>query len=128
MPASTGGIAAITLFVEDLAEAKPFYAEVFELPVYFEDADSAVFRFGDTLVNLLTATEAPELIAPAVVADAASGSRFQLTLQVEDVDARCAQLQAKGVKLLNGPVDRPWGPRTASFQDPAGHIWEIATS
>lgn len=128
MPAWTGGIAAITLFVEDLAETKRFYAEVFELPVYFEDADSAVFRFGDTLINLLTATEAPELIAPAVVADAASGSRSQFTLQVDDVDARCAQLRAKGVKLLNGPVDRPWGPRTASFQDPGGHIWELATS
>ncbi len=31
-----------------------------------------------------------------------------------------------GVKLLNGPVDRPWGPRTATFADPAGNIWEIA--
>ena len=32
-----GGIAAITLFVEDLAEAKRFYADVFGLPVAFED-------------------------------------------------------------------------------------------
>jgi uncharacterized glyoxalase superfamily protein PhnB len=30
------------------------------------------------------------------------------------------------VVLLNGPVDRPWGVRTASFTDPAGHIWRIA--
>ena len=127
MPGWTGGIAAITLFVEDLAETKRFYAEVFELPVVFEDADSAVFRFGDTLVNLLTASAAPELIAPAAVASPEGGSRFQFTLQVDDVDARCAALQAKGVKLLNGPMDRPWGPRTASFRDPAGHIWEIAT-
>jgi lactoylglutathione lyase len=27
---------------------------------------------------------------------------------------------------LNGPVDRDWGMRTASFTDPDGHIWEIA--
>jgi len=33
----------------------------------------------------------------------------------------------RGVKLLNGPMDRPWGNRTASFRDPGGHIWEIAT-
>jgi catechol 2,3-dioxygenase-like lactoylglutathione lyase family enzyme len=32
-----------------------------------------------------------------------------------------------GVELLNGPMDRPWGNRTASFRDPGGHIWEIAT-
>jgi uncharacterized glyoxalase superfamily protein PhnB len=51
---------------------------------------------------------------------------MQLTLTVNDVDAVCARLAAKGVELLNGPMDRPWGIRTASFQDPAGHIWEIA--
>ena len=34
--------------------------------------------------------------------------------------------QSRGVELLNGPMDRPWGIRTAAFADPAGHIWEIA--
>ena len=48
------------------------------------------------------------------------------TLQVDAVDAKCAELTARGVTLLNGPMDRPWGIRTASFADPAGHIWEIA--
>jgi catechol 2,3-dioxygenase-like lactoylglutathione lyase family enzyme len=121
------GISAITLFVDDVARAKAFYSDVFALPVYFEDEDSAVFKFGEVLVNLLTATEAPELIEPAIVAPSSAGSRFQLTVPVADVDAICAQLAAKGVRLLNGPVDRPWGPRTASFQDPDGHIWEIAS-
>ena len=53
-------------------------------------------------------------------------SRVQLTLPVDDVDAMCKELAARGVTLLNGPVDRPWGIRTASFRDPGGHIWEIA--
>jgi uncharacterized glyoxalase superfamily protein PhnB len=38
----------------------------------------------------------------------------------------CADLTSRGVKLLNGPMDRPWGIRTAAFADPAGHVWEIA--
>ena len=121
-----GGIAAITLFVEDLGTAREFYEDVFELPVYFEDADSAVFRFGDTLVNLLRASAAPSLIAPAPVAAPADGVRFQFTLGVADVDATCERLRERGVQLLNGPMDRPWGIRTASFRDPGGHIWEIA--
>jgi uncharacterized glyoxalase superfamily protein PhnB len=54
------------------------------------------------------------------------GSRFVFTLEVDDVDAKAAELTARGVELLNGPMDRPWGPRTASFRDPAGHVWEIA--
>ena len=32
-----GGIAAITVFVEDLEAAKRFYADVFRLPVHYED-------------------------------------------------------------------------------------------
>ncbi len=55
-----------------------------------------------------------------------AGSRFVFTIQVDDVDAMCAELTSRGVELLNGPMDRPWGIRTASFMDPGGYIWEIA--
>jgi len=120
------GIHAITLFVEDLAAAKKFYSEVFGLPVVFETEDSAVFRFGATLVNLLMMSQAPGLVDPAKVAAKDAGVRFQFTIEVEDVDAMCGELKRRGVELLNGPMDRPWGIRTASFRDPGGHIWEIA--
>jgi catechol 2,3-dioxygenase-like lactoylglutathione lyase family enzyme len=120
------GIRAVTLFVEDIETAKQFYREVFGLPMVFEDDNSAAFDFGNTIVNLLQISEAPELIEPAVVARRDSGARFQFTIVVDDVDAVCAELTARGVHLLNGPQDRPWGIRTACFSDPAGHIWEIA--
>jgi uncharacterized glyoxalase superfamily protein PhnB len=99
---------------------------VFSLPVDFEDDNSAVFKFGNTLINLLKITAAPELIEPAHVARREDGSRFVFTIKVQDVDAMCAELTTRGVELLNGPMDRPWGVRTASFIDPGGHIWEIA--
>jgi catechol 2,3-dioxygenase-like lactoylglutathione lyase family enzyme len=121
------GLFAITLFVEDLQLAKHFYHRVFGLPVDYEDANSAVFKFGDTLINLLKTTAAPELVEPAHVARREAGARFVFTIKVDDVDAKCAELAAHGVELLNGPMDRPWGVRTASFMDPGGHIWEIAT-
>jgi uncharacterized glyoxalase superfamily protein PhnB len=99
---------------------------VFGLPIHFEDDVSAVFKFGTTLINLLNASEAPELIGPAIVASPDAGSRLQFTLGVDDVDAMCEELKRRGVELLNGPMDRPWGIRTAAFRDPGGHIWEIA--
>lgn len=119
-------INAITLFVEDMGVAKSFYESVFGLPVVFEDKNSTVFKIGDTLINLLQIEEAPELIEPAAVASQEAGHRFVFTLGVDDVDAMCAVLAERGVELLNGPMDRPWGIRTASFVDPAGCIWEIA--
>ena len=120
------GIAAVTLFVEDLAAARQFYADTFGLPVVFEDPQSTVFQFGGTLVNLLDSSAAVELVAPAPVGDPQAGPRMVFTIDVDDVDAMCEQLTGLGVRLLNGPMDRPWGIRTASFSDPAGHIWEIA--
>jgi catechol 2,3-dioxygenase-like lactoylglutathione lyase family enzyme len=121
-----GGIAAITLFVEDLPAAKRFYLDVFQLAVVYEDENSAVFRFGETLINLLSAGQAPALVGPAAVAPPDAGVRFQFTLEVDDVDAMAAELQRRGAELLNGPMDRPWGVRTATFRDPGGHVWEIA--
>jgi len=120
------GIYAITLFVEDLESTKQFYLEVFGLPVVFEDNDSAVFKFGNTLVNLLKTTAAGELIEPAKVASREAGARFVFTIDVDDVDTMCAELTKRGAELLNGPMDRPWSVRTASFRDPGGYIWEIA--
>ena len=119
------GIHAITLFVEDLAAAREFYQRAFGLPIHFEDSDSTVFNFGNTVINLLVVSQAPELIAPAIVAGPEAGSRMQFSIEVDDVDAMVADLQSRGVQILNGPMNRPWGIRTASFQDPAGYIWEI---
>ena len=122
----TSYIFAITIFTEDLEATKAFYQRVFELPVIFEGDTSAVFKFGSTMINLLNIGQADELVTPAKVATPQDGARAVYTLQVDDVDAKCAELEAKGVTLLNGPMDRPWGIRTASFHDPAGNIWEIA--
>ena len=66
------------------------------------------------------------LVEPAPVAARDGGVRLQLTIEVDDVDVTCAELARRGVELLNGPMDRPWGVRTATFRDPGGHVWEVA--
>jgi lactoylglutathione lyase len=124
--ASLNSVGAITLFVEDPQRSKSFYGDVFGASMIFEDNDSAAFKFENLILNVLRAAEAGELIDPAAVAGQEAGSRFQLTIWVKDADAACAELEARGVKLLNGPMDREWGVRTAAFADPDGHIWEIA--
>ena len=126
MSGPLNSVGAITLFVEDRVRSKAFYEKVFDLPLLFEDEDAAAFKFENMIVNLLEARAARELIDPAPVAAGATGSRFQLTIWVDDTDAVCAELASRGVELLNGPIDRDWGVRTATFADPDGHIWEIA--
>jgi lactoylglutathione lyase len=123
---SLKSVGAITMFVDDPKRSKEFYERVFGVSVIYEDDDSVAFQFENLTVNLLAARAAGGLIEPAPVAAREAGSRFQLTIWVEDADAVCEQLSAAGVQLLNGPQDREWGMRTAAFSDPDGHVWEVA--
>ncbi|MBY3122241.1 VOC family protein [Rhizobium laguerreae] len=119
-------IEVVTLFVDDIDAAKAFYQKVFAPEVVYQDAVSSVLKLSGTMVNLLKITEAPQLVEPSTVAAPRSGARILLTIKVDDVDAVCAELRRLGVTLLNGPIDRPWGRRTAAFADPSGHVWEVA--
>lgn len=119
-------IEVVTLFVDDIDATKAFYTKVFAPEVLFEDEASALLKFSGVIVNLLVASEAPTLVEPLPVAPARAGTRMLLTVRVTDTNATCAALAALGVPLLNGPIDRPWGRRTAAFADPSGHVWEVA--
>jgi catechol 2,3-dioxygenase-like lactoylglutathione lyase family enzyme len=126
MSESLKSVGAITLFVEDPQRSKAFYEKVFEVPLVFEDENSAAFKFDNTIVNLLARPAAHELIEPATVGGPEAGALLQLTVFVEDANAAVDQLRERGVELLNGPIDREWGMRTAAFADPDGHVWEVA--
>ncbi len=120
------GIDAITLFVGDLVAAKDFYQRVFGLPVFFEDDDSAVFNFGNTVVNLLKEAAATELIETR----SRGTSRRGIPAPVHDRGGRRGRdVRAPGLArraVAEWPDGSPLGVCTASFMDPGGHIWEIA--
>ncbi len=119
-------IEVITLFVDDVPAGKEFYTTVFGLDVVYEDEESAVVKIGTVLINLLRSDEAPALIEPTPVGSPTAGAHALYTISVEDADATVAELEKHGVALLNGPIDRPWGRRTAAVAAPAGNLWEIA--
>jgi lactoylglutathione lyase len=126
MPEALTRLGAITLFVDDPARSKAFYERTFDVSVLFEDETSVAYQYGQVVVNLVSRSTADELVEPAPIAPAGTPSTNMLTVWVSDCDAVCATLRERGVTLLNGPIDRPWGVRTAAFADPDGHVWEVA--
>jgi catechol 2,3-dioxygenase-like lactoylglutathione lyase family enzyme len=118
-------ISAISLMTENLAASKAFYTDVFGARVLNEDAESCAVKFNNVIINLLVSTAGEDLIQPSKVAPPESGKRFQFSIWTEDLDAAMAKLQSKGVKVLTGPEVKPWGLRTVTFDDPAGHSWEV---
>lgn len=125
MSAINRNVGSITLFQQDLEQAKELYTRVFDKPPDFTDADVAVFHLDNIILNLETESAGHDRIGPAVVASREAGSRVVFSIWVDDADAACAELAERGATLINGPIDRPWGTRTACFADPGGHIWSV---
>jgi catechol 2,3-dioxygenase-like lactoylglutathione lyase family enzyme len=117
-------ISAISLFVDDVAASKAFYADLFGVTPINEDDVSVAFQFGEVIVNLLHVGSASEIVEPGKVGTHVDGSRFQMTIWLDDVDAIAVELTRRGI-AFNGPIDRPWGLRTINFVDPSGHSWEV---
>ena len=126
MSANLKDVNVITLFVEDPQRSKDFYLKIFDVTFVYEDTNAAAVQFEHLMVNFLAFPAVDELIAPATVGRPAKESHLMFTIFVQDVDAVCETLTKEGVKLLNGPMNRAWGMRTASFKDPDGYIWEVA--
>jgi catechol 2,3-dioxygenase-like lactoylglutathione lyase family enzyme len=119
-------IECITAFISDLNKARDFYVGIFGLKIIYEDPNCIVVKFENILLNLLKMSEAPELVTPQKIGQLSDGPHMMFTIKVADVDAICAQLKQHGIALLNGPMNRPWGRRTAAFSDPFGNAWEVA--
>ena len=119
---------AVTPVVDDLPKARQWYIDVFGMPIVDESEGNCTFRFpGDVFINLNVLEGVAELIEPAPVGPAGTPARMMLTLIVDDVDAVVGRLRGIGIEPLQGPVDRPWGSRTAIIADPSGNCWELSS-
>jgi lactoylglutathione lyase len=115
---------ATGLLVRDLARCTTFYRDTLGLEVQDSDSTSTAFRIDNVYFFLLEAATAAQMIGKASLA-LHEGSRVLLAAGVENVDTAYEELKAKGVTMLNPPIDQPWGLRTAYFADPEGNFWEI---
>ncbi len=54
------------------------------------------------------------------------GSPVFLCLDVEEVDALGARMEAKGAKVIFPIADQFYGERGGRLQDPFGHVWLLS--
>ena len=58
----------------------------------------------------------------------AKGTYAGIMLATSDVDALFEGLEAKGVDIVQEPMDQPWGQRDFAVRDPAGNLIRIQQS
>jgi PhnB protein len=83
----------------------------------------AELELGDSVIMLADAS--PE--SPAPSPKGLGGSPVTISLYIEDVDGVWEKAMAAGAKELRPPTDQFYGDRTAQFEDPWGHRWNIGT-
>jgi lactoylglutathione lyase len=116
------GLAYVILYVSDLDASIRFYRDVLGVPFKFTDAGYAEFATAGTRLALYERRRAEWLTGRPVT----PGPAAEVAFVVEDVDARAAELAARGAEVLSGPTDRPWGHRTVHLADPDGFVVELA--
>lgn len=129
-------ISVITLAVGDLNRALAFYRDGLGLPTKgiegteFEDGAVVFFHMNKDL--MLALYPKPALAKDAHVSiGPTSASEFTLAHNVgskQEVDAIMQQAKQAGAKITDPAHDRFWGGYSGYFQDPDGHLWEVAWS
>lgn len=113
----------VILYVRDLDESIGFYRDLLGLPLKLRDVEYAEFATEGTRLGLYPRSRLPQLIG---MEGRDPGPGGEILFLVDDVDAWAGRLREAGVRVLTGPVDRPWGHRTVHLQDPDGHVVELA--
>jgi len=125
MSAIGPSVGVITLFEPDLDEAKEFYLRVFNKEPDFVDDQTANYHFDHLIINLEWESGSADQIGVLPVAPQEAGNRVVISTFVDDVDEACAELKERGVAIISGPENTPWGTRRAIFTDPGGHLWKV---
>jgi catechol 2,3-dioxygenase-like lactoylglutathione lyase family enzyme len=130
MPRISGLLESV-LYVADMAVAARFYRDVIELAVMFESPRLIAFDAGRQGVLLLfqqgaTLDDAPTRGGTIPGHDGSGKVHMAFAIPGEDYDSWINHLAAQGV-TLRSEVAWPAGGKSLYFDDPDGHVIELAT-
>lgn len=111
------------IFARQVPAMREFYGTTLGFPLHKELGPQWIeFRVGS---NILALTER------GLIFDDPSPPIGTLSLQLafrvspSEVATCASALQERGVSIVSGPTDQPWGHRTLFFRDPDGNVLEI---
>jgi predicted enzyme related to lactoylglutathione lyase len=107
-------IAAVRLFVEDIAAARSFYTDLLALPPVSLEPAVLVFDAGPLLIIEQADAEAR--------AEGLVGRFAVVSLGVSDIEALHTRLKTSGCVIVGPPERQSWGGTLMHVKDPGGNI------
>ncbi|MEU9392733.1 VOC family protein [Streptomyces sp. NPDC048324] len=120
-------LAQVRLLVGDFAACYRFYAEVLGLKPQSGAAEGPYEKFSPATGAAGIALQDRSMMAEVLgeIGDEASGHRSLVVLRVDDLDAYCEAVTARGAVLLHGPAPMTDRLRVAHLKDPEGNLVEL---
>ena len=121
-------IVTVTLVVNDYDDAIRFYTEVIGFDLVEDTRLSDEKRWvlvapkGNGTMRLLLAKASNEEQLSRVGNQ--TGGRVFLFMHTDDCPGDCRHLKEKGVRIMRGPVEEPYGT-VAVFADLYGNLWDL---
>ena len=127
-------ITVLTLGVDDLERSLRFYRDGLGLPtrgIVGTEFEHGAVVFFDLQHDLKLALWPRSSIAHDTMLPLQAPSATELTIgqnaaSKEEVDAVMEQAKRAGARIVKPAGDTFWGGYAGYFQDPDGHLWEIA--
>ena len=121
----------VGLFVDDMPTMVRFYRDVLGFEITEgEDAVNVYLIKNGTLFMLYERKNFEKMTGRKYEYLKGFNGHFEIALYVdtfEEVDARYAEVVAKGARPVLEPTTEPWGQRTCYIADPEGNLIEIGS-
>jgi len=102
---------------EDLAAARSFYQDVLGMDIVMDHGWMTTYGSSEKMT-----------VQVSFARQGGSGTPVpDLSIEVDDVDAALAAMEAAGFEIEYGPVNEPWGVRRFFVRDPLGKLINILT-
>lgn len=130
-PPKIDGLLETALYVSDMARSVAFFQEVLGLTPMLETARLTAFDAGRQGVLLVFARSRSieDMTSEAGTVPGHDGQgplHMAFAIAADSYDAWCAHLDEAGV-TMRGEMRWPAGGRSLYFEDPDGHVLELAT-
>lgn len=121
-------ISFITLAVSDFEQELAFYRDTLGWVSFtVVEGTIAFFKVGELVFSLCAYDELRQDVGQDLTMAPPLGVTLALNLPDEkSVDSVFSELKAAGASILKEPVRASWGGYSGYFQDPEGHLWEVA--
>ena len=119
------------LVIRGAAQAIDYYKKVFGATELFRmdgpdgKVGHAELKIGNS--HIMLADENPTMGPGHTSAATIGTSPVSLYVYVPEVDRVVERAKAEGAKILKPVQDQFYGDRNSFFQDPFGHLWNVAT-